>query len=303
MTTPPAPTDAETDARRERRAYAWMALASALFATMNLLARLATGHASWSLVAAVRALVGLGVAVAVARVRGRSLRVADRRAMWLRSILGTTAMGCTFLALSRPSLPLGDVVTLLNLGPLFLAALSPLVLGERSGRRVWIAVPLAMTGVVLVLRPAAIFGGAVPREGALLTAAIALGGALSTALAMMALRRLGPKESTEAIAIHFSATATVVFAAFAAFDHGAPRLADLGPMLGAGVCAGFGQLAMTRAYTLGRAARVAAVGYVAVVVSAVYGAIALAELPRGTAWLGMGLVIAGGLTVALPRAR
>jgi len=73
-------------------------------------------------------------------------------------------------------------------------------------------------------------------------------------------------------------------------------------MLGAGVCAGFGQLAMTRAYTLGRAARVAAVGYLAVVVSAVYGAIALAELPPRTAWLGMALVIAGGLTVALPRA-
>lgn len=280
-----------------------MAVASTLFATMNLLARLATGHASWSLVAAVRALVGLGVAVVVARLRGGGLRVADRRAMWIRSLLGSTAMGCTFLALSRPSLPLGDVVTLLNLGPVFLAALSPIVIGERSGRRVWVAVPLAMTGVVLVVRPAAIFGGAAPREGALLTAGIALGGALATALAMMALRRLGPKESAEAIAIHFSATATVVFGVIALFDHGSPRVADLAPMLGAGVCAGFGQLAMTRAYTLGRAARVAAVGYLAVVVSAIYGAIALAELPRGAAWVGMALVIAGGLTVALPRER
>jgi hypothetical protein len=54
-----------------------MAAASTLFATMNLLARLATGHASWSLVAAVRALAELAQVVvwvqadrAVARERG-----------------------------------------------------------------------------------------------------------------------------------------------------------------------------------------------------------------------------------------
>jgi drug/metabolite transporter (DMT)-like permease len=73
-------------------------------------------------------------------------------------------------------------------------------------------------------------------------------------------------------------------------------------MLVTGVCAGFGQLAMTRAYALDQAARVGAVGYLAVVVSALLGALALGEVPDALATIGMLLVIAGGLVTSLRRA-
>jgi drug/metabolite transporter (DMT)-like permease len=285
-----------------------MVLAATLFASMNVLARSATGHVHWTLIAAVRAFIGLVVAATVAGARKQTLAIRDQRAMWLRSALGTAAMGCTFAALSRPSLPLGDVVTLLNTAPLFLAVLSPLVLRERSGRHLLVALPLSMTGVVLIVRPAFLFGGSAPGPGALVTALLATSAALFSAFAMMALRRVGQKESPEAIAVHFSAAATVVFALAWAFAHpregrALPNASELLRMIAAGVCAGFGQLAMTRAYTLGRAARVSAVGYVAVVVSALLGAVVLREIPRALAVVGMVLVVGGGLMLLFSNAR
>jgi drug/metabolite transporter (DMT)-like permease len=68
-------------------------------------------------------------------------------------------------------------------------------------------------------------------------------------------------------------------------------------MVGAGICAGFGQLAMTRAYTLERAARVSGMSYLSVVASALFGAAFLGEAPGTTGLAGMALVIAGGLLV------
>jgi drug/metabolite transporter (DMT)-like permease len=69
-------------------------------------------------------------------------------------------------------------------------------------------------------------------------------------------------------------------------------------MLASGTCAGLGQLAMTRAYALERAARVAGLAYLSVVVSALLGAAYLGEHPGPQALLGMALVICGGLVVA-----
>ena len=75
----------------------------------------------------------------------------------------------------------------------------------------------------------------------------------------------------------------------------APR--DLACMVLAGVCAGFAQLAMTRAYTLESAARVSGLSYLSVVASAVLGVVFLGEVPSPTATIGMLLVIAGGVLV------
>ena len=71
------------------------------------------------------------------------------------------------------------------------------------------------------------------------------------------------------------------------------------PLLAAGFCAGFAQLAMTRAYSLEIAARVSPFGYISVAVSAGLGAVALHEWPDRLAVLGMLLVVSGGLVVTV----
>jgi drug/metabolite transporter (DMT)-like permease len=287
-----------------------MALGALLFATMNFLARLATTSASWASVAAVRAIVGALVALAVARARGVSLAPKNARAVFWRSLLGTIAMLSTFYALSSRTVSLGDTVTLLNLAPVFLAVLAPIFLHERTTGAVALAIALALGGVVLVMRPAFLFGHgaeeiaiAVSGPSARTTAAVAVGAALATSIAMMLLRRVGQTESPEAIAFHFSIFAAVTMSALSLLDLRLPSPRDAGCMIGAGLCAGFAQLAMTRAYALESAARVSGMSYLAVVASALFGAAVLGERPGATAIAGMALVIAGGLLVTFARSR
>ena len=280
-----------------------MAAGAILFALMNFFARLASSSASWMTVGGVRALIGALVAVAVARLRGTSLVANDRKAVFWRSLFGTAAMGTTFYALSSRTLPLGDTVTLLNLTPVFLALLAPIVLREQTSAAVGVALLLSLGGVVLIVHPSFSWQGAPATSGpsAATTAAVAVSAAFFASIAMMMLRRVGKTENPEAIAVHFSVFAGVVMMGLSLFDLRLPTLRDAGLMIAAGVCAGFGQLALTRAYTLELAARVSGMGYLAVVASALLGAAVLGERPSVGAITGMALVVIGGLVVTFIR--
>lgn len=280
-----------------------MALSAVLFSTMNFLARVATASTSWATVAATRAVIGALVAYGVARARGRSVAARDARAVFWRSFFGTISMLSTFYALSSKTLSLGDVVTLLNVSPVFLAIFAPFVLKERTSRLVALAIGVALTGVVFVVRPSFVFGAVVTAAAsttgpsAATTAAVAIGAALSTSIAMMMLRRVGQTESPEAIAFHFSVFAAVVLTGISLFDLRAPSARDALFMVLAGLCAGIAQLSMTRAYSLESAARVGGMSYLAVPASALLGTLFLDERLGPTTTLGMILVIAGGVLV------
>ena len=282
-----------------------MTLAAALFSSMNLLARVAGSHVPWQMVGATRAAVGAVVAYSFVRARSGRIVVHASRALWTRSLMGTLAMGLTFYVLGSRRIALGDAATIFNLGPVFLAILAPLALGERTGRRrLAMALPLALVGVVLVAKPPAIFGSALDVDG---TAGPATFGVLMAALlaafcssvAMLGLRRVGQHESAEAIALHFSITATIALTILALPVLVVPDPKDLALMIGAGACAGVAQIVQTRAYTIERAAVVGSYGYLNVVFTALLGALVLAERPDALAITGMAMVVGGGLVVTL----
>lgn len=276
-----------------------MSLSATLFALMNYCARVASADVPWTMVAASRAFVGALIAMAVARARGVSFVAKRSRAMWLRSLFGTASMMCTFYALGSADIALGDAVTLVSLGPMFIALLGPIVLGERSGRRVALALPVALTGVIFVVRPSFVFGYSAAHASMVLPATIALLGAFFSSFAMMMLRQVSDGENAEAIATHFSLTAAGVLFLVSLPRFMVPAGRDLAIMIGAGLCAGFAQLAMTRAYALEMAARVSPFSYLSIVVTALLGAVSLHQWPDGLAVLGMGLVIAGGVIVTI----
>lgn len=297
------PTTSSRGTARGTAALGYMAGAAVLFALMNFFARLASSSASWMTAAAVRALVGAFVAIMVARLRGASLVAKDRRAVFWRSLLGTLSMAATFYALSSRTLALGDTVTLLNLTPVFLALLAPIFLGERTSIAVFFALALSVGGVVLVLHPSFSFQDAAHVVGpsSAATAGVAVLAAFLSSIAMMLLRRVGPTETAEAISVHFSFFAAGTLGVLALTDLRMPTLRDTGCMVAAGLCAGVAQLAMTRAYSLERAARVSGMGYLAVVASTLLGAAVLRERPTLGAIAGMALVVSGGLVVTFTR--
>ena len=235
----------------------WMIVAQLCFAAMNVFTRLGSRHLPWPEIAAARFLIGALVAVALASARGSSLAVTDRGGTRRRSVYGTLAALGSFYALSSPRVAVGDAATLGATAPIFVAALSGPLLAERVGRRLWIAVALAFAGIVLLVRPS--FTTAAP------VAAVATAGAFFYALAMIWLRRIGPAESHEAVVLHFSLVALLTMLLLALPTWTWPDARGGLYLLGAGLGGGGAQLAMTRAYSLHRAAPVTALSTLGVV--------------------------------------
>jgi drug/metabolite transporter (DMT)-like permease len=274
----------------------WMVLAQICFAVMNLSTRLGARELAWSEIAAARFLVGVLIAIGVARYRGSPLKISDRSNAWRRSIFGTAAAVCTFYALASSRIALGDAVTLGATAPIFVALLSRPLLGERVGAHVSLAVLLGFAGIVAVVRPS--FGAEIP------VALIATMGAVFYALAMIWLRKIGPGESHEAVVLHFSLVALVTFVALSIPVWSWPTWSGAGFLLGAGLTGGGAQIAMTRAYALAPAAPVTAISGLSIVFTYLLTIPVFGDHP--TAWqiAGSLLVITASLLLTLkPSAR
>ena len=98
----------------------------------------------------------------------------------LRVTLSTVEVAAFFLAVVY--LPLADVITYYLACPIFVTALSAIVLREHVGWRRWSAVLFGFLGVLIALRPSS--------QTASWPALIALGGSLSFAVLMLITRSL-----------------------------------------------------------------------------------------------------------------
>jgi drug/metabolite transporter (DMT)-like permease len=267
----------------------WMVVAQLCFAAMNVFTRLGSRHLPWPEIAAARFLIGALVAVGFATARGASLEITDRQGTWRRSVYGTLAALGAFYSLASPRVAVGDAATLGATAPIFVAALSGPLLGERVGRRLWLAVGIAFAGIALLVRPS--FTIAAP------VAAIATAGAFFYALAMIWLRRIGPAESHEAVVLHFSLVALGTMLVLAIPTWTWPDAESGLYLLGAGLGGGGAQIAMTRAYSLHRAAPVTALSTLGVVFTWI---LALPLFPeRPTPWQLAGTVLVLAATVLI----
>ncbi|HEY7636434.1 MAG TPA: DMT family transporter [Gemmatimonadales bacterium] len=269
----------------------WMVLAQFLFAAMNICTRLGSFRVPWAQVACARFLVGALLAGGVAAARKTSLQIIDQPGAWRRSIFGALSAVGAFYTLSSPRIAIGDAATLTATAPIFVALLSGMLLAEPVGSRVWLAVALGFTGVLALVRPS--FALALP------VALIATAGSFFYALAMIWLRKIGPGESHEAVVLHFSLVAfgVMVLLTLPRWTWPDPRSQLF--LLGAGLGGGGAQLAMTRAYSLHRAAPVTALSSLGVVFTYLLAAVVFAERPTSWQIGGALLVIAAGAVVSL----
>lgn len=306
-------------------AFVLMTIAGALFAAMNAFAHHAAAAAPVSVVAGARASVGAIISFLFAiLVKRTPLRpfvaqayLGANRPMWGRTLFGTAAMACTFLALGDQRLPLADAATLFNLSPLLVACIAPFLLHEPTDRRLAWTLPLAVAGVLAILRPS-FLRGAAPSSLPATPVFTAILAAFFASFAMVLLRSTRgarqepetggstparPQSSVEAVALHFSTFAAIVFLGFACFSGAFATFASwkssVPSMLGAGISAGCAQLAMTAAYRRDRAARVAALGYLNVPMSAILGAVLHRQWPTLFTFVGMMLIVGSGLFGAL----
>jgi drug/metabolite transporter (DMT)-like permease len=278
---------------------AWILVAEALFALMRVTTRVNAGVLPWPAVAAVRFLGGAFVVGLVASLFRSPLRVNDRRATWLRSVFGTGSALGVFYSLGSRRIAVGDAATLSATAPLFVALLSAPLLGERVSRRTALGVALGFAGVVVLVGPSF--------RSAAAPALAALAGAFSYAFALIFLRRIGPGESGEAVALHVSLVSGTAMVALALLGGGRGGEAPAGAALswaalaGAAAAGGLAQIAITRAYASERAARLGAVSYAGVALTYAMELALLRRLPSAAQLAGAALIVGAGLLVAADR--
>jgi len=212
----------------------------------------------------------------------------------LRGLLGYGALSCYFYSVQH--LPLGDAVLLQYSHPLFVAALAPFALGERTGRAHWPLVVAALVGVGLIVGPSGELRGA---------AAVGLFGSSLSGLAYLAVRKLSRTENPLTILLWFP-LATVPLSLIAVLRLGTAALPRngvevLGHLL-VTATALIGQLTLTHGLIRVRAARATAVTLTGPVFGLLYGIALFGTLPKPASLAGMALTISALILLARSRA-
>ena len=273
-----------------RRGVTWILLSETLFAIMRLATRWGAADVPGLEIGAARFLGGAVVALAVSRMRGVSLAIGDQRTAWLRSGFGALNALAVFYVLGQPRIALGDVATLQATGPLFVALLSAPLIGERVSRRVASGVMLGFVGLTVLVGPAFHTSGDL--------ALIMIVGAFCYAVAMLSLRRLGPHETSEGIAFHLSLVAGAVLLLVALPRFVVPGARATEAIVASALSGGLAQVAMSRAYSLDRAARMSAYAYAGVAITYALEAAIWRRVPVVHQWIGAALVVVAGVIVS-----
>lgn len=274
-----------------RSGVGWLLLSELAYTIMRISTRAGAGELPWAEIAAARFLGGALVAIVAARSMGKSLIVTNQKNAWLRSAFGTGGALALFHALGTKQIAVGDATTLYATTPLWVAILSGPVLREKVRGLVWAGVVVGFIGVAVLLGANFRWSGGV--------AALVLLGAVSYALALLRLRRMGPHESSEAIALHMSLFAGVTMLLIALPTLRPVRAAAYLPLAAAALSGGLGQVFVGRAYARGRAATLSAVAYSGVVFTYALEAALFGQMPEWHQVIGALLVMGAGVMVSL----
>ena len=220
----------------------------------------------------------------------------------VRGAIGSVALLCVYIALNE--LPLASATVLQYTYPTFTALLAWLMLGERIGRRVLLAVLLGWSGVLLVARPAELLGPALGlARGASLAGPavlIAVAGAFCTALAYVSVRSLARSEHPLVIVFYFPLVAVPLSLPLVLLNPVLPTPLELLWLLGVGVFTQLGQVFLTSSLVALPAARATAISYVQVAFAGVWGWLLFGELVDGWTVAGAALVLAATLISLSP---
>jgi drug/metabolite transporter (DMT)-like permease len=204
-----------------------------------------------------------------------------------RVALSTLEVFCFYYAVMY--LPLADVMTYWLAAPIYVAAASPLLLGEKVGWRRWCAIAAGFIGVIITLEPSsAMFT---------LPALISIVG--SGAFAFMLLSGRSLRNTPDKTLVFFQvAGAGLAGLAFAPFDW-APISSGVDlTLLGLlGIVAMAAHMLVNRALKISDAATVAPLQYTLLLWAVVFGWMFFGDVPRLGMLVGAGLIVASGLFI------
>lgn len=204
----------------------------------------------------------------------------------LRVVFATMDLVLFYAAVAY--MPLADVMTFYMAGPIYVAAISHFLLGERIGWRRWMAVLIGFVGVVIALRPStamlawpSIFG---------------LLGSLGFAMTLVLNRQL--RKTSDATLVTWQAVVALVVGAILAIGHWkAMTLGELASLLLLGVIASTGHLLIARSLKMAPASVLAPLQYTLLIWAVILGWLFFGDLPDPQTWVGAAIIIGSGLFI------
>ncbi|PYE41599.1 drug/metabolite transporter (DMT)-like permease [Rhizobium sp. PP-F2F-G20b] len=188
-------------------------------------------------------------------------------------------------------MPLADAMIYWLAAPIYVAALSPFLLGEKVGWRRWTAILIGFAGVLIALDPS--------RESLSIPALVALFGSACFAFAIMLGRTLRTTPDTTLVVWQFVGSLvfsligiTIVPGSWAPLD---PATILLPALLG--VVAMLAHVLVSRSLKLADAATVVPLQYTLLFWAVVFGWIFFGDTPRPTVIIGAALIVASGLFI------
>jgi drug/metabolite transporter (DMT)-like permease len=274
----------------------FMLAAASLFPVMNglvqvLSARYSTEQIVWARAASHFAFIlalflpPLGVAV---------LRTAAPKWQIVRSMVHLMSMLFFFTGVKY--LPLAKAASISFTAPFFVALLAWPMLGERITTGRLMAVAVAFTGVLVVIRP----GSDVFQWASLYM----LGSALCYGLYQILTRRVAGYDSAETTAVYSALAGTVVMTLVVPFvwTHIA-SWTDGVLLFSLGIIGGTAHYFVARAMACAEASIIAPFGYWQLIGSVVVGYIISGYLPDAFTWIGAAIIIAAGSYIAWSETR
>jgi drug/metabolite transporter (DMT)-like permease len=205
-----------------------------------------------------------------------------------RSAVGLFGMVCGFSAVQH--LALTEATAFQFASPLFMTALSALILHEPVGRHRWAAVLVGFLGVLIMVRPQ-------PGHMNVTGVSLAIGSALGAAGAMVAIRQIAATERGPTIVFYFTLGGTVLGLVGSAFHWVTPDPLTLAMLIVAGLLGGVGQLFLTEALRVAPVGVVAPFDYTQLIWATGLGFLIWGELPHAATVAGAVVVAASGVYI------
>ncbi len=280
-----------------------------LFSLQDIIIKYFSNQYSVLQIVFIRGTIAVGLMWLLARITSGTAQLSSNKPYLAltRGLLGFCSYTTYYLAVA--SLPLAEVVAIVFTAPLFVTAMSALLLGEKVGMRRWSAVFAGFIGVLIIVGPSGEFGS--------LAVILAFTASITYASQTTITRYLGSHDTPLSIAFNALVVFTVASAllslmmvgglisitsahpslVFFARDWAFPEALDLSLMIFLGFNGAVAFYCMSKAYCVAPASTIAPFEFTYVIWAVVFGYLFWSEIPRLTTLIGLFILIGSSIYI------
>jgi len=259
-----------------------MLVATFYFALMNIFIKAVT-HLPVMEIVFFRCGISLVICFAQMKWEGVSIKGSHPWLLFLRGLIGTTALYLYFVTIAKMSL--GTAVTIQYLSPIFTTILGLFILKERVRPVMWLFFLISFSGVFVMKDLDQSIEG--------IYVLIGIASSIGSAFAYITIRALKDKENPLTVVFYFQLVGTVTGLIFSVSNFKTPESMDWIYLLMVGLFTQLGQLNLTKSLQKENVAKVSIINYTGVIYAVAAGFFIFGEYYNAGTFLGMLLVIAG----------